>query len=129
MPFKPGQTGNAGGRPKKEGLSAETKASLRQAWIEVVNKKPYLVREAIERGLSGQRAINFLELGGKLMKEIGSQDEGKQQVVIMLNSSLDSSRLRAGMQTVKMIEVTPPQTELSPVEAELLELTGDIGGS
>ena len=117
------------------------KASLREAWVEITSKKPWLVKEALEHGLASSRPLGYLELGARLMKEVGAQDEQKTQIAIIFNGSLDSNKLKGS--TVHVLEngqaavpvSAPPQLqfdterpalpevllELQPEEADLLE--------
>ena len=116
------------------------KASLREAWVEITSKKPWLVKEALEHGLASSRPLGYLELGARLMKEVGAQDEQKTQIAIIFNGTLDANKLKGS--TVQVLNGSaaipvsaPPQLqfdterqalpevllELNPEEAELLE--------
>lgn len=81
------------------------RSSLREAWIEVTKRKPWLVREAIERGLASKSPVTYLELGAKLMREIGAQESEKTQIAIVFNGPLDTSKLNPSTTTVKSFTV------------------------
>ena len=109
------------------------KASVRKAWIALVSQKPLMIQTALEKGLRSERPLGFLELGARLLKEVGVQEEQKTQIAIVFSSPLDSAKLRAGSPSVRIIEATRqvpvPQeiesTVLTPNEAMLLEDTED----
>jgi hypothetical protein len=92
MAFEKGKSGNPKGRPKKNVDTA--KASVLKAFVELAARKPWLVREAIEKGLKGPRPLGYLELGARLLKEIGATEDTKTQVAIVFTSPLEMNKLR-----------------------------------
>ena len=112
-------------RPK--GSTGKTnKASLREAWIEVVSKKPWLVKEAMERGLESGRPLGFLELGARLMKEIGAQEEQKTQIAIIFNGSLDAGKLRPGAETTFVLPSASQSHPQLPAPNSEVEVLADL---
>ena len=105
-------------RPKGSGKTEEQRTSLRRAYIELAKAKPWLVKEAFERGLRSTRPLGFLELAARLMKEIGTQESSSPQVAIVFNSPLDSSKLREGSSTIRIFQAPAPKML---DETELLE--------
>lgn len=82
-----------------EAEKAETKArrgasSVRYAWKAVTALEPELVPDAIRRGLkstSGSVRLGYLELGAKVMKEIGSgQEQGGGVAVIVVGPQAEN---------------------------------------
>jgi hypothetical protein len=66
-----------GGRPigSKDRLP---RGSLKAAWLRVAQAEPHLLDEAIRAGLTAGRPserLGFLELGAKLMREVGVPSE------------------------------------------------------
>lgn len=134
MPFKPGQSGNTTGRPKKEpkqpkrleieDLTKIDRSSLKAAWVKVTKRKPWLVEEAIERGLESARPIQYLELGAKLMREIGQDSESKTQIAIVFNGPIDVGKLKGNTSTPHVLEVQAhPQLPAGTTEAETIEVS------
>lgn len=113
--FQKGKSGNA-----KGGKDREARASLKKAFVKLVNSKPWLVQEAMERGLTSSRPLGFLELGARLLKEIGGVEEQATQVAIVFNSPLDTSKLKGSGTAVRVIEATS-HPQLPEANMELLE--------
>lgn len=134
MPFKPGQSGNTTGRPKKEPKQLEIedltkidRSSLKAAWVKITKRKPWLVEEAIERGLESARPIQYLELGAKLMREIGQDSDSKTQIAIVFNGPIDVGKLRGNTDNPRILEVQAvqahPQLPEATAEAETIEVS------
>jgi hypothetical protein len=106
-----------------KGLSKSERASLRRAFVKVASEQPWLLKEAFERGLRSSRPLGYLELGARLLKEIGAQDGAAPKIAIVFNSSLQAGKLREGAETPKMITATPVRAlpSASPAE-EVLDL-------
>jgi hypothetical protein len=107
-----------------KGLSKSERASLRRAFVKVASEQPWLLREAFERGLRSSRPLGYLELGARLLKEIGAQEGQAPKIAIVFNSSLQAGKLREGAETPHMITATPVRAALpaaSPAE-EVLDL-------
>lgn len=126
--FKKGASGNPGGRPKSVTANTTAQGPVHKAWLDLVKKKPWLLKEALERGLEGKKASVYLELGAKLGREIGGDEENKNQVVIIMNSPLDAGSLRQGAKQITVLETQPLSAEimamnepLTALEAETLE--------
>lgn len=120
--FEAGKSGNPAGRPKKD---KSRLSSIKEAWEDLCSGKPYLIKEALERGLRGQRPLGFLELGARVMKEIGQAEEQKSAVTIVFNSSLNTSALRPVVaEPVRILETTahPALSEAKEVDMSLLEI-------
>jgi hypothetical protein len=69
------QSGHAGmgGRPKGS-KNRLPRGSLKAAWLAVTRAEPHLLEDAIRAGLTATRPsdrLGFLELGAKLMHEVG----------------------------------------------------------
>ena len=96
--------GNPGGRLKKS-LKPTKSVSVRESFIKIIKQNPELVEDAFIRGLESSRSNSFIELGAKLLKEIGS-DETTPAVAIIFNSSLDPNKLKAG--NIKIVELAEP---------------------
>lgn len=103
--------------------SKQRSVLVREAWEALLKAKPWLVREALERGLSGGRPLGFLELGARLMKEIGQADEKSQKITIIVKSPLDAGALRPVVATVRELPQSHPELPAAP-EAEILEAYG-----
>ena len=128
MAFKKGISGNPGGRPKSALTNTTIAGPVHEAWQALIRKKPWLIKEAFQRGLEGKKASVYLELGAKLGREIGGDEENKNQVIIVMNSPLDAGALRQGAKEITVIETKPLSREimamnepLTAVEAEVLE--------
>ena len=122
--FKPGQSGNPKGRPKRDPTAKAV--LIREAWGRLTSRKPYLVTEALERGLGSSRSLGFLELGARVMKEIGQQEGQQAQVTIVVNSPLNAQALRP----VTLIPLPAPQShpaipEVIDADMTLLEIETD----
>jgi len=119
--FVKGHSGNPTGRPKRD----KSKIVLvREAWEQLTSKKPWLVAEALERGLTGGRPLGFLELGARVMKEIGQSEEKQSNITIVVNSTLNTRALRPA--TVELIPIPAPQAhpmlpETTDADITLLE--------
>lgn len=110
MKFEKGKSGNPGGLPKG-GVPKDKsrKVLIKEAWDELCKAKPWLIKEALERGLTGGRPLGFLELGARVNKEVGSQEEQKANVTIVVQSPLNADSLKP------VIEITvPPAPEAHP---------------
>jgi len=96
-------------------LTKKQRASILRAFVKVASKKPWLLTEAWERGLEGTKALAYLELGARLLKEIG-RDESKAppQVAIILSAGLDVKKLKQA----KIIEASPAALSPAPEVAE-----------
>ena len=120
--FVKGQSGNPAGRPKKDPAVSKT-TLVKEAWDEICKTKPWMVKEALERGLEGARPLGFLELGARLNKEIGQQENQKAQVTIVVNSPLNAGTLRP-IDVTPMplaIQAHPALPESTEVDVTLLE--------
>lgn len=93
--FQAGHPG-MGGRPRgsKDRLP---RGSLKAAWLAVTRAEPHLLEDAIRTGLTAARPsdrLGFLELGAKLLREIGpvSEPEAKPDVsevrIVLLRSEV-----------------------------------------
>jgi len=80
------------------------RSSVRKAWIKLNSRNPQLIEEALRRGLQSKTPIQYLELGSKLMKEVGAQEESAAKVVIVFNSPVDPNKLRGQVIEVQKIE-------------------------
>lgn len=110
MPFVPGQSGNPSGRPK--GAKDHSPKTILEAFDQVIRENPELVMDAIRAGLESKRAFNFVELGAKMKKEIGSQEQQAAQIAIVFTGTLDPKMLQVD---AKVIEC--------PAESKVPELT------
>ena len=119
MAFTKGKSGNPQGRPKKNVDTA--KASVLKAFVELAARKPWLVREAIEKGLKGPRPLGYLELGARLLKEIGAQEDTKTQVAIVFTSPLDVGKL----QEAQVFPAPVPQITSGTPDLSFLEEDAD----
>lgn len=82
-------------RRKRGRKTKEELASLRNAFVKLVAKKPWLVSEAFERGLLSSRPLGYLELGARLLKEVGQTSDQAPKVAIVFNSNgLNAQALR-----------------------------------
>ncbi len=124
--FVKGKSGNPAGRPKKEPKVSKT-TLIKEVWDELCQTKPWLVEEALERGLTGGRPLGFLELGARLNKEIGQQESQKAQVTIVVNSPLNAGTLRPIDITPSplAIQAHPALPESTEVDVTLLEEVKD----
>jgi hypothetical protein len=80
------------------------RASLRKAFIRLAAREPHLLVEAFKRGLLSGRPLGYLELGARLLKEIGSSEDASTKIAIVFQSPLDSGKLRDGAPAVHVIE-------------------------
>lgn len=87
--FKPGQPGGPG-RPKGS-KDRVPRGSIKAAFVEVIEADPSLISEAIRRGLQGRNALGYLDLGAKLLKEIGSGTEaGAPRIILVPGLDVDA---------------------------------------
>lgn len=105
-----------------KGLSKTERASLRRAFIKIASSQPWLIQDAFERGLRGSRPLGYLELGARLLKEIGTQENATPKIAIVFNSSLQAGQLRPGAEVPKMIAAAPRALPESTEDAEVLDL-------
>lgn len=93
MPFKPGQSGNPAGRPKRD-PNTPTDYSVREAIKRVVRSRPDLLEDTIERLLRGSRSsLGMLELAAKLNRELQVEGEGNR-IAIVFTGTLNPNALK-----------------------------------
>jgi hypothetical protein len=79
----------------KTKLSKAEKASVRRALISLINQKPWLIREALERGLMSSRPLGYLDLAARLLKEINVQEQTTPKIAIIFQGGgLDANKLK-----------------------------------
>ena len=119
MPFKPGQSGNPAGRPKRDSIDRAAMTSLRAALEKVCRDNPTLLADAIKRLLQGSRSsLGMLELAAKLNRELQDEQQANK-IAIVFTGNLDRDALRRA--DAKVIEC--PQDSKEPEQISDLSST------
>jgi hypothetical protein len=122
--FEKGKSGNP-----KGGKTREQKASLLKAFIDLAASQPWLIKEAFERGLKGSRPLGYLELGARLMKEIGSEQSTAPKIAIVFNSNLDTNKLKEGAAPPRLMQMTMPALPAHAMDTEHSDLLEEVEDS